>query len=169
MNFNMVVYFWFSHSVMSDFLQPHGLQHSRPPCLSPTPRVYPNSCPLSQWCHPTISSSVIPFSSCLLFFSPSGSFKMSWLFTSGGHSNGASDSASVLWIFGVDFMYNWLVWFPCSPKDSQESFPTPQFKSINALMLSLLYGPSLTFIHDYWKNHSFDKTNLCCQSSVSAL
>ena len=72
------------------------MQHSRLPYPPPTSRVCSNSCRLSQWCHPTISSSVIPFSSCLLFFPPSGSFKMSWLFISGGHSNGASDSASVL-------------------------------------------------------------------------
>ena len=64
-----------SHSVMSNSLRPHGLQHARPPCPSPTPRVYPNSCPLSQWCHPTISSSVIPFSSCLQYFQHQGLFK----------------------------------------------------------------------------------------------
>ena len=67
----------FSHSVMSNFLRPHGLQHSRPPCPSPTPRVYSNSCPLRQWCHPTISPSVIPFSSHLQYFPASGSFPMS--------------------------------------------------------------------------------------------
>ena len=64
-----------SHSVMSNSLWPHGLQHTRPPCPSPTPRVYPNSCPLSRWCHPTISSSVIPFSSCLQYFQHQGLFK----------------------------------------------------------------------------------------------
>ena len=74
----------FSCSVVSDSLQPHGLQHARPPCPSPTPRVYPNSCPLSQWCHPTISSSVIPFSFCPQSFSASGSFQMSQLFASDG-------------------------------------------------------------------------------------
>ena len=73
----------FSHSAMSDSLQPHETQHARPPCPSPTPRVYPNSCPLSQWCHPTISSSVVPFSSCSQYFPASGSFQMSQLFTSG--------------------------------------------------------------------------------------
>ena len=83
-------------SVMSNSLQPHGLQHARPPCPSPTPRVYPNSCPLSQWCHPTISSSVIPFFSCIQSFPASGSFQMSQLFTSGGQSIGVSASASVL-------------------------------------------------------------------------
>ena len=68
----------FSHSVMSNSLQPHGLQHAMPPCPSPTPRVYPNSCPLSQWCHPTISSSVFPFSSCLQSFPASESFQITW-------------------------------------------------------------------------------------------
>ena len=76
----------FSRSVLSDSLRPHELQHARPPRISPTPRVYPNSCPLSQWCHPTISSSVIPFSSCLQSFPISGSFQMSQLFASGGQS-----------------------------------------------------------------------------------
>ena len=77
----------FSCSVMSDSLWPHGLQHARLPCPSPTPRAYSNSCPLSQWCHPTISSSVVPFS-CLQSFTASGSFPMSQLFTSGGQSTG---------------------------------------------------------------------------------
>ena len=86
----------FSHSVVSDSLWPHRLQHSRPPCPSPTPRVYSNSCPLSQWCHPTISSSVIPFSSRFQSFPASGSFQMSQFFTSGGQSIGVSASASVL-------------------------------------------------------------------------
>jgi len=85
----------FSHSVMSNSLQPHGLQHARPPCPSPTPEVYSNSCPLSQCCHPTISSYVIPFSSCLQSFPASGSFPMSQFFSSGGQSIGVSASASV--------------------------------------------------------------------------
>ena len=78
----------FSHSVMSDSLRPHGLQHARPPCPSPTPGVYSNSCPSSWWCHPTISSSVIPFSSYLQSFPTSGTFQMSQFFTSGGQSIG---------------------------------------------------------------------------------
>ena len=86
----------FSHSVMSDSLQPHGLQHARLPCLSPPPGVCSNLCPSSQWCHPTISSSVVPFSSCLQSFPASGSFLMSWFLTSGGQSIGVSASASVL-------------------------------------------------------------------------
>ena len=84
-----------SCSVMSDSLRPHALQHSRPPCPSPTPRVYSNSCPLSRWCHPTISSSVVPFS-CLQSFPASGSFQMSQFFPSGGQSIGVSALASVL-------------------------------------------------------------------------
>ena len=86
----------FSCSVVSHSLLPHGLQHTRPPCLSPTPRVYSNSCPLSQWCHPTISSSVIPFCSHLQSFPASGSFQMNQFFASGGQSIGVSASASVL-------------------------------------------------------------------------
>ena len=81
---------------MSDSLRPHGLQHARPPCPSPTPRVYINSCPLSRWCHPTISSSVTRFSSRLQSFPASGSFQMSRLFTSGGQSIGVSALESVL-------------------------------------------------------------------------
>ena len=86
----------FSCSVMSDSLRPHGLQHARLPCPSPTPRVYSNSCPLSRWCHPIISSPVVPFSSCPQSFPASRSFLMSQLFTSGGQSFGVSASASVL-------------------------------------------------------------------------
>ena len=86
----------FSRSVMSDSLQPHELQQVRLPCLSPSSRTCPNSCPLSCWCHPTISSSVIPFSSCFQSFPASGSFPMSQLFTSGGQNIGVSASASVL-------------------------------------------------------------------------
>ena len=86
----------FSHSVISDSLQPHGLQHARPPCPSSTPGVYSNSCPLSQWCHPTISSSVVPFSSCLQSFPASGSFPLSQFFASGGQSIEISALTSVL-------------------------------------------------------------------------
>ena len=86
----------FSHSVVSNSLRPHGLQQAKPPSPSPTPGVYLNSCPLSQWCHPTISSSVIPFSSCPQSFPASGSFQMSQLFVSGGQIIGVSASTSVL-------------------------------------------------------------------------
>ena len=86
----------FSHSVVSNSLQPHGLQHTRPPCPSPTPRAYSNPCPLSQWCHPTISSPVVPFSSYPQSFPATGSFQMSQLFTSDGQRIGVSASTSVL-------------------------------------------------------------------------
>ena len=86
----------FSHSVVSDYLQPHESQHSRPPYPSPTPRVYSNPCPSSRWCHPTISSSVIPFSSCPQSLPASGSFPMCQLFVWGGQSTGVSVSTSVL-------------------------------------------------------------------------
>ena len=86
----------FNRSVVSDSLRRHGSQHARPPCPSPTPGVYPNPCPLRQWCHPTISSSVVPFSSCPQSFPASRSFQMNHLFTSGGQSIGVSASTSVL-------------------------------------------------------------------------
>ena len=101
----------FSHSVVSNSLQPHGPQHARPPCPSPTPGVYSDSCPLSWWCHPTISSSVIPFSSHLQSFPASGSFQMSQFFTSGGQSIGVSTSASVLSInIQGRFSLGWTGW-----------------------------------------------------------
>ena len=143
--------------VVSDSLQPHGLQHARLPCASPTPGVHSNLCPLSQWCHPTISSSVVPFSSCLQSFPASGSFPMSHFFASGGQNIGVSASASVL-------PMNIQGWFPLElaglislqSKGISKSSATPQFKSINSLVLSFLYSPTLTSLHDYWRNHSFD-------------
>ena len=125
-------------------------------CLPLSPGVCSNSCPLSWWCHPTISSSV-SFSSCPQSFPASGSFLMSWLFTSGGHSIGVSASASVL----PENIQDWFPWGLTgliSLRDSQESSPAPQFQSINSLVLSFLYRPALTSIHDHWKNHSFDQT-----------
>ena len=157
----------FSHSLVSDSLWPHGQQHARLPCPSPSPGVCSNSCPLSQWCHPTVSCSVALFS-CPQSFPASGSFPMSQLFTLGGQSIRASASASAL-------PMNIQCWFHSGlpdlislcPKDSQESSPPPQFKSINSLVLSLFYGPSLTSVHDYWENHRFDYIELCWQSDVS--
>ena len=130
---------------MSDSLWPDGLQHAWPPCPSPTTGVY--SCPLSQWCHPTISSSVGPFSSCLQSFPASGSFPISQFYASGGQSIGVSTSASVLPMSIQD-------WFPLGltglislkSKDSQESSLKLQFKSTNSLALSFLYSPTLTSI-----------------------
>ena len=147
----------FSRSVVSDSLWPHELQQARPPCPSPTPGVLSNSRPSSQWCHPAISSSVIPFSSCPQPLPASESFPMSQLFTWGGQSTGVS---ALAWFLPKKSQgwspSEWTVGSPCSPRDSQESSPTPQFRSINSSALSFLHSPTLTSIHDYWKNHSLD-------------
>ena len=112
----------FSHSVVSDSFQPHGLQHARP-SWPPTPGVYSNSCPLNQWCHPTISSSVIPFSSCLQSFPASGSFPMSQFFPSGGQSIGASASASILPMNIQDwFPLRWTPWISLLSKGLSRVF-----------------------------------------------
>ena len=113
----------FNHSVMSNSLWPHGPQHARPPCPSPTPRVYSNSCPLSWWCHPTISSSVVPFSSCPQSLPTSGSFPMSQLFTWGGQSIGVSASASVLLMNVQDwFPLGWISWICLQSKGLSRVF-----------------------------------------------
>ena len=147
----------FSCSVVSDSLQPHGVQHTRLCCPSPASRTYSNSCSSSQCHHSTISSSVVPFSSCLLSFPASGSFQMSQFFASGGPSIGVSASASVLPMTMQD-------WFPLGltglislqSKGLSRVFVKPQFKTINSSALSFLYVPTFKSIHDYWKNLSFD-------------
>ena len=112
-----------SHSVMSDSFRPHELQHTRPPCTSPTSGVYSNSSPLSRWCHPTISSSVIPFSSCLQSLPASGSFQMSHLFPSGGQSIGVSASTSVLPMNTQDwFPLEWSGWISLQSKGLSRLF-----------------------------------------------
>ena len=141
----------FSHSVMSNSLKSHELQHARPPCPSPTPTVYPNPCPFSRWFHSTISSSVVPFF-CLQSFLASGSFQMSPFFASVAKVlKFQLQHHSFQWIFKTDSLWDRLVGSPCSPRDSQESSPTPQFKSIKSLALSFLCSPTLTSIHNYWK------------------
>ena len=132
----------FCRSVMSDSLRPHESQHARPTCPSPTPGVYSNSCPSSRWCHPAISSSVVPFSSCPQSLPASGSFPMSQLFTWRGQSIGVSVSASVLPMNTQDWSpLGWTGWISLQSKGlSKESPPTPQFKSINSLALSYLYN-----------------------------
>ena len=140
----------FSPSVVSDSLWPRGLQQARPPCPSPTPGVYSNSRPLSWWCHPTISSSVVPFSSHLQSVPAQGSFQMSQLFTSGGQSIGISASTSVLTMNIQDwFLLGWIGWISLQSRVSQESSPTPQFKSISSSVLNFVYSPTLTSKHDY--------------------
>ena len=127
---------------MSYSLWPHRLQHARLPCPSLSPWVCSNSYPLSRWCYPT---SVVPFSSCPQSFSASGSFPVSQLFASGGQSVGASASSSVLPVnIQGWFPLELTGWVSCCPKDTQESSPAPQLKSISSLALSLLYGPTLT-------------------------
>ena len=137
---------------MFNFLGNHGMQHARPPCPTPISGVYSNTCPLSQWCHPTISSSVAPFSSCPQSFPASGSLSMSQLFTSGSQNNGASASSSVL-AMNIQgwFPLGLTGWISLQSRNSQESSPTPQFKSTISSVFSLLYGSTLISIHDYWK------------------
>ena len=145
-------------------MQPH--QAPRPPL---SPRLCSNSCPLCWWCYLTISSSATPFSFCLQSFPVSGVCQ--WV-------NSSNQVAKVLelqfqqqsfqWIFRVDFQ-GWQVWSPCSPRDSQESSPAPQFESINSLALSLPYGPTLTSVHDYRRNHSLDYLDLSWPSGVCFL
>ena len=139
----------FSCSVVSDSWKLHGLQPARIPYLSPTPGACSNSCSSSWWCHPTISFSVFPISSCLQSFPASGSFPMCQFFTSGGQILELQlQHQSFQWIFRSDFLKDWLVWSPCSLKGSQESFPIPQFKNISSSALSFLYVPILTSIHE---------------------
>ena len=128
-------------------LWPRELQHARLTCPSPSFWVCSDSCSLGQWCHPTISSSIVPFSTCPQSFPESGSFPMNQFFASGDQSIGVSVSA---------LPSNIQAWFPLGlTGDSQESSPTPQFESINSLVFSL-YSPTLTSVHNYWKNHSFE-------------
>ena len=133
----------FSHSVVSNSLRPHELQHARPPCPLPTPGVYTNSCPLSRWCHLTISSSVIPFSSCLQSFPTSEFFLMSQLFTSGGQNIGVSASTSVLPMNTQDWSpLGWTGWISFQSK-----------------------GLSRVFSNTTVKNHQFFSTQLSSQSN----
>ena len=146
----------FSRSVMSNSLRPSGLQHFRPPCPSPNPGVYSNSWPLSQWCHPTISSSVIPFSFCLQSFPASGSFPTNQFFTPGDQSIGVSASASVLPMNIQDWSpLGWTGWISLQSKGLSRVFNTKGSK-VNSLALSFPYSPTLKSIHDYWKNHGFE-------------
>ena len=140
-----------SLSVMPDSLQPYGVQHARVPCPSPTPRACSNSCPLSRWCHPTISLSVIPLSSCLQSFPAPRSFPVSQFFTSGGQRIG--DLAPVLPVNIQDWLPLGLTgWISLQFKGLSRVFSKPQFKTINSSALSFLYHPTLISIHDYWKN-----------------
>ena len=148
----------FSHSVVSDSLRPHESQHARPPCPSPTPRVHWDSRPSSQWCRPAISSSVVPFSSCPQSLPASQCFPMSQLFAWGGQSAGVSAWASFLPKNTQGWSpLEWTGWISFQSKGLSRVFSnTTQFKSINSSVLSFLHSPTLTSIHDHWKNHSLD-------------
>ena len=156
---------------MSVSLQPHERQHASLSCPSLSPGVCSNSCPLNWWCLPTMSSSVVPFSSFPQSFPVSGSFPMSCSLNQVAKVLELQlQHQSFQWIFRLDFLYDWLLWSPCSPRDSprvQESSPAQQFESINSLVFCLLYNPALTSVHDYWKNRSFDYMYLYQQSDVS--
>ena len=138
-----------TRSVVSDSWRPHGLQHVRPSCPSPSPGACSNSCPSSRGWHPAISSSVVPFSSCLQSFLASGSFfnELTLLISWPAYwSFSISPSSEYLGL--ISFRIDWFL-SPCIPGDSQESSTTPQFKSVSFSMLVFLYGPTLTSIHDY--------------------
>ena len=140
--------------------------YARPPCPSPTPGVYPNPCPSSRWCHPAISSSVVPFSSCPQSFPASGSFQMSQFFTSGGQSTGVLASASVLPMNTQDWSpLGWTGCISLQSKGLSRVLSNMTAQSINSSALSFLHSPTLTSIHDHWKNHSLDQMDLsCCDS-----
>ena len=149
----------FSHLVMSDSLQPHESQHTRPHCPSSTPRVHPNPRPSIRWYHPTISSSVVPFSPCPQSLPASGSFPMSQLLAKsiGGQSIGVSASASVLPMNTQDWSpLGWTGWISLQPKGLSRVFSITTVQSINSSVISFLHSPTLTSIHDHWKNHSLD-------------
>ena len=157
-----------SHSVMSDTLRPHGLKHTRLPCPAPSPCIFSHSSPLHGWCHPTVhplsSPSTPAFSlSQHQVFSIESALHIWWpKYWSFDFSISPSNDYSELISFRID-------WFALlAVLGTLESSPAPQLKSINSLALSFLYGPTLTSIHDYWKNHSFDSTDLCWQCNVSA-
>ena len=163
---------------------PHGLQHARLPCPSPSPRACSNSCPLCKWCHPAISAQIVQPSLHPLLSPSPPAFNLS---QHQGVSNKSaiwirwpkywqfSFSINDYWLMTIEdysglisFRIDWFALLVVGPRGSQESSPTPQFKSVNSLVLGLLNGPILMSIYDYWKNHSFDYMDLCRQSNVSS-
>ena len=144
----------FSPSVLSDSLQPHESQHTRPPCPSATPGVHPNSCPSSWWCHPTISSSVVPFACCSQSFSASGSFLMSQLFASGGqsvefqlHISPTNEHPGL-----ISFRMDWLDLL--AVEGTLKSLLQHHSSKASILRCSALFTVQIS--HGYWKNHSLD-------------
>ena len=156
----------FSRSVVSSCLQPQGLQHMTPPCPSPTPGVYSNSCPSSQWCHPAISSSVVPSSSCPQSLPASGSFPMSQLFAWGGQRIQLSASASVLPRSTQDWSpLGWAGWISLQSKGLSRVFSNTTAQSIHSSVLSLLYlHISILFqiLFPFRLLHNIEQGSLCC-------
>ena len=147
----------FSRSVVSDSLRPHESQHARPPCPSPTPGVHSDSRPSSPWCHPTISSSVVPFSSYPQSLPASESFPMSQLFSWGGQSTGVSALASFLLKKSQGWSPSeWTSWISLQSKGLSRVFSNTTVQKHQFFSAQLSSKPTLTSIHDYWKNHSLD-------------
>ena len=159
----------FSCKVVSNSLQPHGLQHTRLPCSSQSPWVCSNSSALSLCYHPTISSSVVPFPSCLQSFPASGSFPISQLFASGGQRIGTSTSASVLAMNIQDWFSLGLTgWISLQSKGLSSIFSSSTLQKHQFFSAQLLLWSNSHICNYYWKNHSFDYVDLCWQSDVSA-
>ena len=157
----------FSHPVLSDSLQPHELQHTRPPCPSPSPRVCPHSHSLHRGCHLAISSSDGLF--CPWSLPASGTFPMSHLYVSDEQNTGASSLASVLPVSIQSWSpIRWTGWISLQSKGLSGSSPAPQFKGISSLVFCLLYGPALTTVCDHWEDHSLDYMDLYQQCNVSS-
>ena len=154
----------FSHSVVSDSLRPHRLQHARPPCLPPTPSACSNSCPLSRWCHPTILSSVIPFSSHPQSFQASGSFQLSQFFASGGQSIGVSASASVLPIIKDWFSLGWTDWLSLQSKGLSNLL---QYHSSKASILQ--HSAYFIVQHTSMCNYIYISSQICVQWSHTGI
>ena len=151
---------------MSDSLWPHGMQHARLPCPSPTPRACSNSCPCGQWCHPPISSSVIPFSSCLQSFPASGSFPMSKFFTWRGQSIGVTASALVLPVNIQDwFPLGWTGWISLQSKGLSTVFSNTTVQKHQLFSIRISYSLTLTSIYDYGKKQL---SQWFCQDGLSA-
>ena len=159
----------FSYSVVFDSLPPHELQHARPPCPLSTPGVHPNPCPLSQWCHQTISSSIIPFSSCAQSFPASGSFQMNQLFKSGGRSIGVSASTSVLPVNIQDWSpLGWTGWISLQSKGLSRVFSNTTVQK-HQIFGSQLSSQSNSHIHTWpLEKPGLEQMDLCWQSNVSA-
>ena len=155
----MLCSFWYFSSVTQSCqtLRPRESQHARPPCPSPFPRVHSNSCSLSLWCHPAISSSVVPFPSCPQSLPASGSFPMRQLFAWGGQSTGVSALASFLPKKSQGWSPSeWTGWIFLQSKELSRVFSITPVQNISSSALSFLYSSTLTYIFDYRKNQSFD-------------